>query len=148
MEELTEMLDSGREKVRRIELARDLMTQAKTNMTSKYIDPLSERFSHYLEMLTGTAADRFSIDADSNIMADELGAYRDSEMMSTGIKDAVGFCLRLALADAMYQEEKPPLIMDDPFVNMDDNNLAGAGRVLEEISSDYQIIYFTCHGNA
>ena len=58
MEELTEMLDSGREKVRRIELARDLMTQAKTNMTSKYIDPLSERFTHYLGMLAGTKADR------------------------------------------------------------------------------------------
>ena len=148
IEELTEMLDSGKEKVRRIELARDLMTQAKTNMTSKYIDPLSERFNHYLGMLAGTTADRFSIDAESNIMADELGAYRDSELMSTGIKDAVGFCLRLALADAMYQGEKPPLVMDDPFVNMDDDNLAGARRVLDEISSEYQVIYFTCHGNS
>lgn len=146
-DELEEMMNSGREKIRRIELARDLMMQAKTNMTSKYIDPISERFSHYLGLLTGNQTDRFIIDADTKVSVDELGGYRESELMSTGIKDAIGFCLRLALADAMYKDEKPPLIMDDTFVNMDDNNRAGAEKILSEVSSEYQIIYFTCHGN-
>ena len=45
----------------------------------------------------------------------------------------------------MYQKEKPFVILDDPFVNYDESNLKGAMKVLEKISADYQIIYFTCH---
>ena len=33
----------------------------------------------------------------------------------------------------------------EPFVNYDESNLKGAMKVLEKISADYQIIYFTCH---
>ena len=34
--------------------------------------------------------------------------------------------MRMALVEAMYKEEKPFLIFDDPFVNLDDNNIKGA----------------------
>lgn len=35
--------------------------------------------------------------------------------------------------------------MDDPFVNMDDNIINGAKMLIETLSEDYQILYFTCH---
>lgn len=44
----------------------------------------------------------------------------------------------------MYKEEKPFLIFDDPFVNLDDNNIKGAMKLLDEIAKNYQVIYFTC----
>ena len=47
--------------------------------------------------------------------------------------------------DAMYDMEKPFLIFDDPFVNLDEKRLEGAMGFLEKISHDYQIIYFSCH---
>ena len=49
--------------------------------------------------------------------------------------------------DSMYQDEKPMLIMDDPFVNLDDRNMAGAKKFVEKISEKYQILYFTCSQN-
>jgi len=49
------------------------------------------------------------------------------------------------LVDAMYQKEKPFLIIDDSFVNMDGNRLETAGKFMKQIAQDYQVIYFTCH---
>lgn len=144
--ELEESIDEGRVKVRRLELARDLMEKAKNNMTAKYIDPLNTRFAHYYETLTGTSAADYMLDADNNISVDNAGERRKTETLSTGLKDAVGFCLRLALIDSMYKDEKPPIILDDAFANMDDANTTGALTVLYEVAQKYQVIYFTCHG--
>lgn len=36
------------------------------------------------------------------------------------------------------------MIMDDPFVNLDDKKTEGSLRLLREIAQEYQIIYFTC----
>ena len=55
--------------------------------------------------------------------------------------------MRLALVEAMYEEQKPFLILDDPFVNLDENRTKGAMRFLTEIAKEYQVIYFTCHGS-
>ena len=51
---------------------------------------------------------------------------RDIGYLSAGKQDLVGICMRMALVEAMYKEEKPFLIFDDPFVNLDDNNIKGA----------------------
>jgi len=53
--------------------------------------------------------------------------------------------MRLALVDAMYQEEKPFLILDDPFVNLDQEKVAAGNELLKEVAEEYQVIYFTCH---
>ena len=87
----------------------------------------------------------FRIDTDLNLTKTEEGMQRRISDLSLGLKEVTDFCLRLALIDAMYQKEKPFVILDDPFVNYDESNLKGAMKVLEKISADYQIIYFTCH---
>ena len=53
--------------------------------------------------------------------------------------------MRLALVDAMYGEEKPFLILDDPFVNLDQEKVTAGNELLNEVSKEYQVIYFTCH---
>ena len=65
-------------------------------------------------------------------------------LYTSGKQDLVGVCMRMALVEAMYKEEKPFLIFDDPFVNLDDNNIKGAMKLLDEIAKNYQVIYFTC----
>ena len=57
----------------------------------------------------------------------------------------VNICLRMALVDAMYKEEKPFLVMDDPFVNLDKEKMELAKGFLRAISKEYQVLYFTCH---
>ena len=38
----------------------------------------------------------------------------------------------------------PFIVFDDPFVNLDDNNISGAMCFLKNISKEYQVIYMTC----
>ena len=95
-------------------------------------------------MISGDTADRFHIDANTAVTVDELGRQRDSVSLSSGYRDLVGICLRMALVDAMYKGEAPFLVMDDPFANLDDKKVAAARRFVEELGKTYQVVYFTC----
>ncbi len=75
----------------------------------------------------------------------EQGMPRDTAFLSAGYQDMIGICMRMALIDAMYKDEKPFVIFDDPFVNLDGEKTGAALRLLEEIAKEYQVVYFTCN---
>ena len=75
----------------------------------------------------------------------EEGSYHDIQSQSEGYSDMIGTCIRFALLDVMYQNERPVVVMDDPFVNLDEEHLKSAKEFLKQVSADYQIIYCTCH---
>ena len=54
---------------------------------------------------------------------------------------------RLALIDNMYAEEKPFLILDDPFVNLDDAHTERALKLVERIAGEYQVLYLVCNSS-
>ena len=45
----------------------------------------------------------------------------------------------------MYEGQKPPIILDDPFTNFDEDKIDMALGLIEELSKEKQILYFTCH---
>lgn len=144
LKELKELQSVEQIMYRHVYLAKTKLELAKEVMTAKYADPIFQRFSQYYGMISGRNADDFHIDANTTITVDELGKQRDTDALSSGYRDLIGICLRIALVDVMYQEEAPMLIMDDPFTNLDDKKV-GAGRgFVEKLAEKYQIIYFTC----
>ena len=102
-------------------------------------------FRKYYGIVTGAETDRFVMDANTKVWAVEENKNRDLQFLSTGCQDLTGICLRMALVQAMYMEEKPFLILDDPFVNLDQDKTEGALAFLGEVGREYQILYFTCH---
>lgn len=145
LQELETEIDRQKVLYRRLQKTQELLANAKESLTSRYIGPLKESFSRYYEIVTGVKADQYYMDANTNVTVGELGMQRDTKYLSTGCQDVVGLCLRLALADAMYKDETPMLILDDPFVNLDNEKMAGGRRLLREISKKYQIVYLTCN---
>ena len=75
------------------------------------------------------------------------GILRDKKYLSAGLRDITDLCLRFALIDAIFPNEKPTIILDDPFVNLDDKNIKGGLELLNKIANDKQIIYFVCHSS-
>lgn len=144
LENLKQMQDEEEKKYRHVELAKRYLGMAKEAMTTKYVGPIMEKFEKYYESIVRHSADRFHMDANTEITVDECGKQRETNALSSGYQDLIGICLRVALVDAMYTGEKPVLIMDDPFVNLDDEKMVAAKAFLEQISENYQIIYFTC----
>ena len=122
--------------------AREILLKAKENMAARYLDPVERGCRYYLEILGG--ADQLRFAADGTPVYEERGAFRSLGYYSVGSKELVGICMRIALADAVFKKELPVLILDDPFVNLDDMRTERAKALVKELSKRYQIVYLTC----
>ena len=144
LNQLTDIQESEKNKERLLKLTKQIMEDSKQSFTSEYMGPVMSGFRKYYTILTGCEPDAYNLDADTKLTVMEQNMPRDIGYLSAGKQDLVGVCMRMALVEAMYKEEKPFLIFDDPFVNLDDNNIKGAMKLLDEIAKNYQVIYFTC----
>lgn len=142
--------EADKRKYELINKTREYMEKAKISFTAKYVAPMKSGFDKYYSMINGTVISEripgeYYIDADSNVTVYEAGMQRESRFLSRGLKDLTGICMRMALIEAMYKDERPFVVFDDPFVNLDAARTDGGLKFLEEIAPGYQIIYFTCH---
>ena len=144
LKELKSLQAMEKKKFEHVNMAKKKLELAKEVMTAKYADPIFQGFSRYYEMISGNKTLRFHIDANTAVTVDELGKQRDTNTLSSGYRALIGICLRIALVDAMYQDEEPPLIMDDPFTDLDDKKVSAGMGFVEKLAEKYQIIYFTC----
>ena len=142
---LQEEYAAALQKYELVKKTRELLGQAKTSFTAKYTEPLRASFEKYYELLTHESGQRYYMDANHALTVEEKGMQRDPKFFSAGYRDLIGICMRMALVDAMYQEEKPFVIFDDPFANLDKDKVEGALALLHSISKEYQVLYFTCH---
>ena len=97
-----------------------------------------------LQLIDGKERD-VNLDVNLHIKINEQGSNKEINYFSTGYKDLVYICMRLSLIDSLFENEKPFIILDDPFVNLDENKIKNAIELLNSLSNKYQIIYFVCH---
>lgn len=140
-----ELQDKESRKFEVLKLTQEYLTNAKESFTANYMAPISRGFSKYYEILTEDESRNWVVDANIDVKIKEQGELRETKWLSAGYQDLIGVCMRLALVDAMYPEEKPFLILDDPFVNLDDERLDRGKDLLLNLDKEYQAIYFTCH---
>ncbi len=145
LKELTEQYEKDKKKYELISKARELLEQSRANIIGKYIGPIKDGFAKYYKILTQESADKYHIDANTHLTVEEEGLQREICFFSSGYQDMIGVCMRMSLVEAMYKEEKPFIIFDDPFINLDMDKTEGALQFLEEVSKEFQIIYFTCN---
>ncbi len=127
-----------------LECTQDYLQKAKERFTARYMEPISSAFRKYYDRLLAVSGE-WQIDANIQFAVREHGQLRQTQTLSAGYQDMIGICMRLALVDVMYEGEKPFLILDDPFVNLDDEKQAAGMRLLTAVAKEYQIVYFTCH---
>jgi len=145
--ELTEHLAEATEKWELIKLTRELLAQSKDTLTSKYLSPLCDAFDEFSQKLLGKSFDGVSIDTDLNVLIEAQGAKKSTKYFSQGIRDAIELCLRLALIKVLFKGDMPPLILDDPFYNLDDKKMKNAKKLIKELSDEVQVIYLACHSS-
>ena len=134
--------------LRKMKLTREYLTKAKNRFVAKYMSPVKDRFDYYMDIMAHAGIlpeDEYQIDAGLSLQKKELGSYHEIAYQSDGYSDMIGICMRFALLDVMFKQEKPMIIMDDPFINLDANHLEGAKEFLKSVAGEYQILYFTCH---
>lgn len=141
---LSEEIAADEKRLEVITRTKEYLDRAKESFTARYMQPVMKGFEKYYNMLTGGDAKGYSINANLEVSKEELGNYRDIKLLSSGYRSLIGVCMRMALVEAMYKEEKPFVVFDDPFVYLDDDKASCARKLLEDISVEYQVIYFTC----
>ena len=139
------LLGEDKEKYDDLCKAKEFLQKAENNLKEKYILPVKERFMHYSAALERALGEKVVFDTDFNIRYDRGGEIKSDKHLSAGQYGLCALCLRLALVDVMFTEERPFIVMDDPFVNLDAEPMARAVKLIGELAKDVQIIYFCCH---
>ena len=119
-----------------------LLNEAQDSLLAKYVKPMKDNIEKYLSLVSDK---EFFIDTEFNFTYVEDGIRRDIDYYSKGIKQLIIVAMRLSLIDCLFEENKPFIILDDSFVDFDENNLAIIKQVINNIKKEYQVIYFTCH---
>lgn len=142
--ELEDTLRRYQENYDTILLTKKYITQAKDNMSARYLGKTKAGFVKYAEMIGNISGESFEMDTDFGITKQEGATTKSIEAYSRGTRDLYNLAARLALVDSLYELEKPPVILDDPFTAFDDKKTDAALKLLKEFAKERQIIYFTC----
>jgi len=145
-EECEQQRQKLRENLDIIRKTKQYLNEAKDNLSNEYLAPIKEKCRELVKLFDPDKA-ILDFDADSTIKIREEGKDRELDYFSRGNKEMISLCMRFALIDVIYKESnrKPCVILDDPFVNLDDTKLEKAKDFLRKLAGTYQIIYLTCH---
>ena len=127
--------------------AQKYLKTAKEQFSGRYLERMKAGFARYLSRLCGEEGISATMDGNFAVKLRRAGVSRTPEAMSTGWRDMISLCARLALVDALFEEETPFLVLDDPFVNLDDEVATRASVLLDEAAARYQVLYLTCNSS-
>ncbi len=142
-----ENLASYKQKHKLLTLSREFIITAEQNLKDKYVKPVKDEFVNLANLLEEVLGEKVTMTKNFEIRFERAGKERVEKHLSSGIKSICAFCYRIAMIKNMYQDAKPFLVLDDPFVNLDELHIEKVKTVIKTLSKDMQIIYFTCHSS-
>ena len=144
LEELTIKKAEYEKELKTLKLTAEYLESAKNELSAKYLSPMKQSFDKYMSKIAN-GDKSYLLDTDLNVSVMEFGKSRELDYLSKGYQSIIDLCVRFALVDTIFEKERPFIILDDPFVNMDKDKISNSLELLNEISKDYQIIYLSCH---
>ena len=130
-----------------ITLAADTLREANDEIQRRFSPELGRVASGYMSAVTGGRYTDVLLDRDFSAMAraSDESVHHEAEYLSAGTLDMLYLAVRLAVCElALPDGESCPLILDDALVNLDDERLEQAMKLLSEIAKQRQVILFTC----
>ncbi len=133
--------------------AEELLTRARDALTVRYRDVVESAFRRYLteldsalgeRLLSDEGGDTVTVSGGFEISVTKGGTTYPVPAFSRGYRDLLALCMRFSICDALLAEESAPMLLDDPFINLDDEKTAAALELLSRLSRERQILYFTC----
>ncbi len=122
-----------------------LLEKAKDNLSSSYLPKLCARCSQLLSQITSSDY-RVTVDRNFAVTLCQNNQTHPMSEYSRGIREITLLCFRVALSELLYDGNIPFIVIDDAFVNFDEDNFKRATQLLKSLASSAQVLYFTCHG--
>ena len=145
LEETEEKLAEYEKKLELLSAARELLKEASDTLNKKYVEPVLNEFRINADTLGDAIGRPMTVNRDFELFFEDGGMSRSEKYLSAGQRTLCLLCFRIALIKNIYKDTAPFLILDDPFVTLDETNMARARYILERLSQDTPILYLTCH---
>ena len=142
--ELCDELQSAKNSHKAILKAAEHLAGAKASLTAKYLGKMRASFNAYTDSIAKEDGSDFAIDTSFSLSKTENGLTNKIEGYSLGTRELYALISRFALIDALYEDNAPFIILDDPFCHFDDKKCDSALKVIKKLAKEKQIIYLTC----
>ena len=125
------------------------VSTTRTQFEAEHQPALLQQASQYLNKLTDGKYIKIVLQPDTQnfVLATDKLTMMPIERLSRGTAELVYFCLRVALLSTHQSLKKAPLILDDPFVNLDEHRLQQVLNFVYELAKVRQVILLTCHAH-
>lgn len=129
-----------------IEVCNAVMGEAFKEVQKSFGPVLNKKVGKVFSRLTNEKYSEVMVTESYGIRVNEKDKFNniDVEYLSNGTWDQAYLALRLALIDLLFGHREVPIILDDAFVQYDDERMKAAIDELKKLSSHKQIILFTC----
>ena len=143
---LKEEIETLEEKYKILKITEELLKQSKETFSSSYLKNMVIGFNRYLSIINSKDI-KTAVDTNLNVKIEVNGSQKEIKMFSAGYKDLIYICMRFSLVDALFNQETPFVVLDDPFVNLDESKTSKALEIMNEFAKKYQVIYFSCNSS-
>ena len=143
---LEESGNADKEKLEAIERTMNVLSDAHQRLSGHYMDKLKSNFAEYLSK-AGIRNDGVVLDSSLNISLESYGNMHSVMSESSGIRDIIYLCARFALIDALFENDRPCVVIDDVMNNMDEDKYENAMKMTEDFARKNQVIYLTCNAS-
>ena len=134
---------------RSLELLKSLLEQEYQEALDSVSEPIKKDVAEYLAYVTGNLHEE--IELNDKLIPVRMGQKGIQQLAleyddcSSGLKEAVNLCVRLAVAKHLSEHDNQSLVLDDPFIHMSKNR---SERMIELFNNlvneqNLQIIIFT-----
>jgi hypothetical protein len=134
-------------KKRVYDITRETLDEAYTQTVSRAASVLDRELGRYISTITDGRYSRVEVDnRDLSIStySAESGEKVSVRDLSRATQDQFYISARFALIRLVTEGKKPPLLLDDPFVNYHEKRLKRMMGLLQQLAKDNQILLFTC----
>lgn len=100
----------------------------------------------YLKLLTGGRYVDLVLDKKLKVVNQD-GKKIEVKYLSRGTSEQLYFALKLAFIDQIKDQINLPILIDDSFVNFDDQRISYIKDLLEKIAENNQVLIFTAQKN-
>ncbi|GAB2533573.1 AAA family ATPase [Gracilibacillus alcaliphilus] len=149
---LAQQQDQLQEQVRQwtvYQVAFRKLSMAKVNYTKKYLPKVLELASVYFQRLTlGHYVNLRMMEDQTLTVETKTGYLFQVTDLSQATMDQLYISIRFALSQIMTDRIALPFLIDDGFVHFDPSRKAVILEIMEELSREHQIIYFTANATA
>lgn len=134
-------------RIKSIEIAKDTIESISKEIHKQFAPAINKRVSKIMDLITNGKYDQVRINDDLNITVENpiTKEIVSIDSLSGGTIDQLYFALRFSITSSMNTGNFP-LILDDCFIQYDDNRLENILVYLSDISYEKQILLFTCQG--